>query len=261
MGPWVKLAIMAMPAAAVVLLFPETRLLEFLDRHVGGMWLSAAITILWFLVVTNAMNFMDNMDGLSAGVAAVAAACFMAGTMVHERPQWFVAACLALLIGSCLGFLAFNFPRAGGARIFMGDGGSVVLGFLLAFLTVRTTYYGHTGAGGAAMAGGWYGVFMPLVVLAVPIYDFVSVISIRVAQGRPAFVGDTQHLSHRLVKQGLSKRAAVTVIYGLTAITGVSGIALGSLVPWQAVLVGVQTILILMVVALFEYSRARAGRE
>ena len=143
----------------------------------------------------------------------------------------------------------------------MGDGGSVVLGFLLAFLTVRTTYYGHTGAGGAAMAGGWYGVFMPLVVLAVPIYDFVSVISIRVAQGRPAFVGDTQHLSHRLVKQGLSKRAAVTVIYGLTAITGVSGIALASLLPWQAVLVGVQTILILMVVALFEYSRARAGRE
>lgn len=263
MGPWVKLAIMAIPPAAVVILFPETRLLMMLDAHVGGPWLSMAVTVLWFLIVTNALNFMDNMDGLSAGVAAIAAMCFLAATMVQPRPQWFVGAMLALTIGACLGFLVFNFrPRrggregSGGARIFMGDGGSLVLGFLLAFLTVRTTYYRGEGA---ALAGGWYGVFMPLIVLAVPIYDFISVCLIRISQGRPPFVGDRQHLSHRLVRLGLSEGSAVGVIYGLTAVTGLSGIVLGSLAPWQAVLVGVQTIVILLLIALFEYSRARPG--
>ncbi len=86
------------------------------------------------------MNFMDNMDGLAGGVATVAASLFLAGTLLAPQPQWFVAACLALLAGACLGFLCFNWPRKGGATIFMGDSGSLLLGFLLAFLTVRTTY-------------------------------------------------------------------------------------------------------------------------
>jgi UDP-GlcNAc:undecaprenyl-phosphate GlcNAc-1-phosphate transferase len=255
-GPWLKLVVMAIPCVAIPL-FSDSRLLTLLDAHVGGAWLSIAITALWLLVVTNALNFMDNMDGLSAGVATVAASCFLAATLVNPHPQWFIAAMLALLVGACLGFLVFNFPRRGGAKIYMGDGGSLVLGFLLAFLTVRTTYY-HPEDG--PLAGGWYGVFMPLLVLAVPIYDFASVTSIRLSQGRSPFVGDTQHLSHRLERLGLPRAAAVLVIYGLTAVTGISGIALGSLKPWQAVLVGVQTIVILLVIALFEFSRARRGQ-
>jgi UDP-GlcNAc:undecaprenyl-phosphate GlcNAc-1-phosphate transferase len=260
MGPWVKLAVMAVPAVAVVGLFPETRLLTMLDSCVGGRWLSVLATVLWFLVVTNAMNFMDNMDGLSAGVAATAGACFLAATMVQPQPQWFVGAVLALIVGACTGFLVFNFrPGRGGAKIFMGDGGSLVLGFLLAFLTVRTTYY-HGGEGmvgkDGGPSGGWYGVFMPLVVLAVPIYDFISVCAIRISQGRSPFVGDRQHLSHRLVGLGLSEGSAVGVIYGLTAVTGLSGILLSRALEWQAVLIGVQTLVILLVVAMFEYSRA-----
>jgi UDP-GlcNAc:undecaprenyl-phosphate/decaprenyl-phosphate GlcNAc-1-phosphate transferase len=258
MGPWVKLAVMALPPVLIVSLFPETRLLTMLDNRVGGVWLSVAVTVVWFLVVTNALNFLDNMDGLSAGVAAIAAACFLAAAALNG--QWFVAASLALIVGATLGFLVFNFRPGvrGGAKIFMGDGGSLVLGFLLAFLTVRTTYYRGEGSG---PAGGWYGVFMPLVVLAVPIYDFVSVCVIRISQRRSPFVGDRQHLSHRLVRLGLSESSAVGVIVGLTAITGLSGIVLGSLAPWQAVIVGVQTMVILLLVGLFEYSRAREGGE
>jgi UDP-GlcNAc:undecaprenyl-phosphate/decaprenyl-phosphate GlcNAc-1-phosphate transferase len=267
MGPWVKLAVMAAPAVAIPWLFPSVRLLELLNAHVGGPWLSILLTALWMLTVTNAMNFMDNMDGLAAGVAAVASAFFLAATLINDPPQWFVAAVLALVIGSCLGFLVFNFPREGGAKIFMGDGGSLVLGFLLAFLTVRTTYYVDPAAAPLSLSvvagstGAWYALFMPLVVLAVPIYDFASVLSIRVAQGKSPFVGDLQHLSHRLTNLGLSQRGAVLVTYGLTAITGISGIALGSLRPWQAALVGVQTILLLGVIALFEYARARSERR
>ncbi len=256
LGPMLKLAVM-LGVALLVVLATNSRLLTVLDNRIPGGWgitLSVAITVLWIVLVTNAMNFLDNMDGLAGGVGCIAAACFLAAATIHG--QWFVAALLALLIGSLLGFLCFNFPwRRGGASIFMGDGGSLVLGFLLGFLTVRTTYYEPR------LAGGWYGVFMPLVVLAVPLYDCATVSVIRLSQGRSPFVGDLQHFSHRLVRRGLSRRDAVLVIYGLTGITAIGGIALGSLEAWQAILVGVQTMLVLLVVALYERRAAPGGDE
>lgn len=257
LGPMIKLGVMALPPL-VLALATDTRLLTLLDAHAGGAWLSVALTVVWFVAVTNAMNFIDNMDGLSAGVAAIAGSCMLAGAVMSG--QWFIAACLALLIGSCLGFLILNFPPA---RLFMGDSGSLVLGFTLAFLTTRMTYTGESPTG-EPLAGGWYAVFMPLVVLAVPLYDMLSVTAIRLSQGKSPFVGDMQHLSHRLVRRGLSKRAAVFVIWGMTAATGIGGIALGSLSPWQAVLVGVQTAALLGVLAAFEFassSAANGGRD
>ncbi len=249
LGPFIKLLFMSLPAFAIPVL-TETRLFEFLTPHVGGPWLSTILTALWILVVTNALNFMDNMDGLCGGVGAITSACFLAAALIQQ--QWFVAACLALLIGALLGFLVFNFPPA---SIFMGDGGSILVGYLLAFLTVRTTYYDTET--GNALAGGWYGVFMPLIVLAVPIYDFLSVVIIRLRAGRSPFVGDLNHLSHRLVRLGLTKQSAVAVIYGFTTITGLTGVFLGTLEPWQALLAGVQTVVMLLVLALFEYNATR----
>lgn len=247
LGPVFKLLVMVVPAL-VMALFADTRLLTLLDQYPGGYALSVIVTVLWFVAVTNAMNFIDNMDGLSAGVALVCSACFLVAALMSA--QLFVSAVLALVIGSCAGFLVFNFPRA---SIFMGDGGSLVLGFTLAFLTVRTTYTGESPTG-EPLAGGWYAVFMPLVVLAVPLYDMLSVTLIRLKQGKSPMVGDMQHLSHRLVKRGLSTNAAVMVIWGMTAATGIGGIALGSLAPWQAVLVGVQTVLLLAVLGAFEFA-------
>ncbi len=249
MGPFIKLAIMAAISLAVIW-FTDSRLLTMLDGYVGGSWASMSVTLIWFLIIINAMNFMDNMDGLSGGVGAIAAALFLVATIVHG--QWFVAACLALLVGSLMGFLHFNFPKGKGASIFMGDGGSLVVGFLLAFLTTRTTYV----ADSAVHPSAWYGVFMPVIVLAIPLYDFCTVVTIRLSQGKSPFVGDLQHFSHRLVKLGLSKRAAVLVIYGFTAITGVAGVSLASLAPWQAILVAIQVLLLLGVLAAFERAHA-----
>src|SRR5262245_16394658 len=143
-GPGVKLLVQ-IAAAAVLAIWFDVRLLEL---DILPAWISIVLTVLWIVVVTNAINFIDNMDGLAAGVSAIAASCFMAAGLVNH--QWFVAATLALLIGALAGFLVFNFPPA---TIFMGDRGALVIGFLLAVLTVRTTYYDpHLG-------GGWYGVF------------------------------------------------------------------------------------------------------
>lgn len=270
LGPWIKVAAMT-AAAAVVVFATDSRLLTLLDAHAGGLWLSAALTILWIVLVTNALNFMDNMDGLAAGVATIAGSCFLAATLIGG--QWFVAAVLALVVGSCLGFLAFNRPPA---KVFMGDAGSLVLGFTLAFLTVRTTYVvsvdegwrfytlpgfarvppGEALSADLIVSNAWYGLFMPLVILAVPLYDCISVILIRISQGRSPFVGDLQHLSHRLVKIGLSKRGAVVIIWGLTAVTGLTGVMLGSLRPWQAGVAAGQVVLLLAVIALFEYGRS-----
>ncbi len=253
LGPGVKMVFMV-GAAAAITVGSGSRLLTLLDAHVGGPWVSYVVTVAWIVVITNAMNFLDNMDGLAGGVGAIAGACFLAATLAHPHPQWFIAACLALLIGGLGGFLVFNAPPA---KIFMGDGGSLVLGFLLAFLTVRTTYFDPSDA--RPEAGAWYGVLMPIVVLAVPLYDFVSVTVLRLMQGKSPFVGDLQHVSHRMVKRGLSRPATVLVIVGLTAVTGMGGIALASLQPWQAALVGVQTVMSLVVLAAFEISSAGAG--
>ena len=243
LGPMPKLAAQLAVAATMAIWF-EVRLLE---SDWMPAWGSVLLTIVWIVVVTNAINFMDNMDGLAAGVSAIAATLFMFACIVNH--QWFIASTLALLIGALAGFLFFNFPPA---TIFMGDRGSLVVGFLLAVLTVRTTYV-HPQLG-----GGWYGVFMPLIVLAIPLYDFVTVTLTRLKQGRSPFVGDQQHFSHRLVLRGMSTRGAVVVIWSATAVTGIGGVALGSLLGWQAVLVAVQTLLVLAMIALLEHASRRA---
>lgn len=260
LGPFIKLAVMLVPPLLLAV-FTDTRLLTAADPYAGGTWLSVLVTVLWFGLVTNALNFLDNMDGLAGGVAAIASACLLAASLVNG--QWFVAATLALLLGACLGFLCWNFPPA---KVFMGDGGSLILGFALAFLTTRITYFAdpsdpaHPAGPPIPPPSTPFAVFMPLVVLAIPLYDFLSVTAIRLSQKRSPFVGDLQHFSHRLVKRGLSKRAAVLVIYGFTLVTGISGIALRSLEDWQAVLVGVQTAAILGVLAAFEFASSPARR-
>jgi UDP-GlcNAc:undecaprenyl-phosphate GlcNAc-1-phosphate transferase len=254
LGPLLKLAIMLGVAGGVVL-GTQSRMLTLLDPIAGGAWLSVLLTVLWIVAVTNAVNFLDNMDGLSAGVAWIASACFLAAALIQG--QWFIAGTLALLIGALAGFLAFNFPwqargtgpdgrPTGGARLFMGDGGSLVVGFLLAFLTVRTTYLGPE------LGGGWYGVLMPVLVLAVPLYDLLIVSVIRLRAGRSPMVGDLNHLSHRLVRRGLSQRSAVLAIYGLTAITALPSIGLAGLKPWHAALVGGQVLITLVLIAILE---------
>ncbi len=251
---WFKLAVELLVAAALVVFF-DVRLLRLLDAWgEAGYLLSVVLSVLWIGAVTNAMNFMDNMDGLAAGVGVIAASLFLAAALIVE--QWFIAGVLALLVGGLAGFLPQNFPVRGSARIFMGDGGSLVIGFVLAVMTIRTTFT-ETANPRYALGSAWYGVLMPLVILAVPLYDFLAVSCIRLSQGRSPFVGDQQHLSHRLVDRGLTRRQAVLVIWALAFITGVGGVSLGTVAPWQAALIGVQVVATLLVLGVLEGSVRR----
>jgi len=243
LGPYLKLVIQLAVTTTLVIGF-KMRALTALDHYGLGIWPSVLVTVLWITAITNAFNFLDNMDGLSAGVAAVAATAFLITTLLIG--QWFVAATLALLLGALLGFLCFNFPPA---KIFMGDSGSLVIGFLLGVLTVRTTFLGK----GQDWGAGWYAVFAPLIVLAVPLYDLIVVSIIRISRGRSPFVGDTNHFSHRLVARGMSRRTAVLTLYLLTAATSVAAILLPYVTTtFAAMLIFVQTLLVLGVVALLE---------
>ncbi len=239
MGPYVKLLAQFIAAGVLVIPFREVRILTAL-----GTGPSIVISLLWIVGITNAFNFLDNMDGLSAGIAAVASTAFLITALLIQ--QWFVAASLALLLGSLLGFLCFNFPPA---SIFMGDSGSLVIGFILGVLTVRTTFLPHD----RQWANGWYAVFAPVIVLAVPLYDLIVVSIIRLSRGKSPFVGDTNHFSHRLVARGMSRRTAVLCLYLLTAATSVAAILLPHVeTTFAAMLIFAQTLLVLGVVALLE---------
>lgn len=250
-GPWIKLGLQFSFAAAVVV-GGNLRLMTVLDIFgPAGTATAGVLTVVWIVGICNAINFLDNMDGLAGGVAAIAAAIFLSATIING--QWFTACMFALLCGSLMGFLLQNVPPA---RLFMGDGGSLLVGWLLATLTIRTTFV-DTSNVEFALGTAWYGVLMPVIVLAIPIYDLVAVSLIRIRQGRSPLSGDQQHLSHRLVRLGLSKRSAVIVIWSLTASTGVGGIVLGSVNPWQAALIGAQTACIVLVLALLEAGARR----
>ncbi len=244
LGPYFKLFVQISVITGLVLALRELRAFKYLDVGGLGQWPSIIVTILWIGVITNAFNFLDNMDGLSAGVAAVCTAAFLVTTLLIH--QWFVAAALALLLGALLGFLCFNFAPA---TIFMGDSGSLLIGLILGTLTVRTTALQP----GEHFGAGWYSVFAPVIVLAVPLYDLIVVSIIRLSRGKSPFVGDTNHFSHRLVARGMSRRTAVLCLYLISAATASAAIILPHAQSgFIAIMIFVQTLLILGVVMLLE---------
>ena len=202
---------------------------------------SILLTTLWIVGITNAFNFLDNMDGLSGGVAFLTAvilamAAFTAG-------QLFVPCALMLLAGAVLGFLIYNFPPA---TIFMGDAGSLVVGFLLAVFTVLTTYYAPE------LNRQPFGVLVPLIVFAVPIYDIASVMFHRYRIGQSVFQADRRHFSHRLVNLGMSRKVAVLTIYLATAATALPAIVLPLLDWFGALLIFGQCVCVVTMIAILE---------
>jgi UDP-GlcNAc:undecaprenyl-phosphate/decaprenyl-phosphate GlcNAc-1-phosphate transferase len=174
---------------------------------------SYAVTVLWLLTVINAFNFMDNMNGLCAGLGAISAGLF--GLIAAAEGQYLVALLAFLTCGALLGFLPHNFPQA---RAFLGDSGSHLVGYLLAVLAILPHFY-HRGQPRPLA------VLSPLLVLAVPLADLVWVVVLRTRMGKPFYVGDTNHLSHRLVRAGLNPAAAVLLIWGVAAVLGALAVA------------------------------------
>jgi len=167
-----------------------------------------AVTILWIVAAINAFNFTDNMNGLCAGLAAIAAGCF--GMLAAGQGQYLVALIAFLTLGSLLGFVPYNFPRA---RVFLGDTGSHLLGYLLAVLAILPHFY-------TSQHPRRWAVLSPLLVLAVPLTDLLWVVLLRLRLGKPIYQADTNHLSHKLVRLGLSPTSTVLALWSAAAAAG-----------------------------------------
>ena len=236
LGPFFKLAVQ-FAVAIIAAAFGEIRVEFFLESKA----VTSVLSAVWIVLIINAFNFLDNMDGASAGIAVIVSSILFAAAAFSG--QILVGGLAIVFVGTLLGFLVFNFPPA---TIFMGDAGSLVVGFFVALLSLRTTYYHE------AQSGAWYPVLMPLVVMAVPLYDFISVTLLRLSQGKSPFVGDTQHFSHRLKRHGLTDTQTVLVLYLATLCTGLGATFLYQVNRVGAVLIFIQTILVLAIIALFE---------
>jgi UDP-GlcNAc:undecaprenyl-phosphate GlcNAc-1-phosphate transferase len=175
---------------------------------VAGEGFSYAITILWLLTVINAFNFMDNMNGLCAGVGAIGA--FLFALLAATQGEYLVALTGFLMCGALAGFLPWNFPHA---RAFLGDAGSHLVGYLLAVMAILPHFYTKQHPRPLA-------VLAPLLVLAVPLIDLAQVSLYRTLHKKPFWIGDTNHLSHRLVRASMSPTRAVLLLWLLAALLG-----------------------------------------
>ncbi len=238
--------------AAACVFFQGWRLTAFISSP----WLTGALSVVWIVAFVNSFNMLDNMDGLSGGVAVIAASLFATMLLTAPieaggQPQLFVGGFLLVLVGAIFGFLWHN--RAP-AKLFMGDAGSYFIGFSLAAATLLGTFTTFD-------SDRPYSVFAPLCVMAAPMYDMISVLWIRIREGRSPFEGDKSHFSHRLVDLGMSKSNAVWTVYLTTAACG-----FGALLLYQASLAGAMIILLqivclLAIIAILESTARRHIRR
>ena len=187
--------------------------LLLLSQHplTGSRWIDTLLGLLWIVGITNAFNLLDNINGLAGGTALLVGA-FQAVRFFAQGQSAYALLSLGLC-GALLGFLLFNFPKG---RIFMGDSGSLFIGFWLAAATLV----------GVPVSGSRSGAFMfPLLLMVIPICDTTLVTLTRILRGRPVSVGGTDHLSHRLVAYGLSRKSAVLFLWTFSLISGVLGVS------------------------------------
>lgn len=204
-------------------------------------WVRAVVTVGWIVLLTNSFNLLDNMDGLSGSVSFICGGALLVLTL--QTQQFFIAGLVLALMGAVLGFLFFNFPPA---TIFMGDTGSMFLGYVLATATALTTFMT------AGRLNPLFPALVPLLIFAVPLYDTVSVVLIRLHFGKHPLAGDRNHLSHRLYRLGMSRRRVLVTIALMTLAT-----AAGATVPygsstWRVLIPAVQTVAILCVLVQLE---------
>jgi len=187
--------------------------MDVLTNPLGGMLflgpLGLGLTVAWLVALCNVMNLIDGIDGLATGIATIAGGTVLAAS--YQRGDMGTAILAAAFMGSTLGFFPYNYNPA---RIFLGDAGSMLLGYLLGSLSVLGTYKSYTALS----------LLVPLAALGVPVLDTALAITRRWRTRRPIFQADTEHLHHRLLQRGLSQRQTAVVLYLVTGILGAAAL-------------------------------------
>jgi len=234
-------------AAALVVLLGVHPKVYFLPD-----WLTCLLAVVWIVGITNSLNLIDSMDGLAAGVAAIAAALLGFWAALSNQPM--VAALLFGFVGVLAGFLAYN---SAPASVFLGSSGSMLLGYFLSVAVLVSSF----------LLGSdethYLPLVMPVLILGVPLYDTCSVVFIRLRRGRSPFSPDLNHLAHRLYRLGFSRRQTVLLIYLMTFAVGLNAVLLDSSPAtgpaFNCVVVLVQTLAVFGVIVALEVA-GRGGR-
>ena len=175
-----------------------------------GAW-AVPLTIVWIVAITNAVNFIDGLDGLACGVSCISAANLLVIALLVSEPN--IAILMAAITGACIGFVPYNFNPA---KIFMGDTGSTFLGFVLACVSIQGLFKFYAVVSFA----------VPFLLLGVPIFDICFAVIRRVAHGKNPMAADRGHIHHRLIDMGFSQKQSVAIAYVLTAILGLAAVLL-----------------------------------
>ena len=213
-----------------------------INLFIGSDIFSVGITVFWFMLMMNSINFFDNMDGLAAGTIAIAMGFF--SIIAAMNGEYFFAVFCALNFGVCCGFWMYN---ANPASIFMGDSGSHFLGFLAAVTAAGVTYFD------LSFSQTRFPVLIPLLILGLPLFDTFMVVLIRTVNKKPFWIGDHNHISHRFVRMGLSRKTAVSLVHLMALI-----IALGALIVYwgdfrTAAIILLQVFLLLGVITILQF--------
>lgn len=175
------------------------------------LWLSLALSVFWIVAITNTINLIDGLDGLAAGIVCIA--CLSIAYTSYSNGRTETASIALSVAGATLGFLAFNFYPA---RIFMGDGGSMFLGFMMASISLM----GDTPTKGTTL----FATVIPVIILALPIFDTLFAIARRMINRRPIMQADRGHLHHRIMAMGFGQRRTVLALYCISSLMGIAGI-------------------------------------
>jgi len=206
--------------------------------------LSIPITVFWIVGITNTFNLIDGLDGLAAGISTISASILSYVAFVNGRYE--IALVTLILAGCCLGFLPFNFNPA---RIFMGDTGSLFLGFVLSAISIEGTIKGAT-----ALT-----MVVPILAMGLPIMDTTLAIRRRILGGRPIMEADKGHLHHKLLSAGLCQKRAVLFMYGISLMMGLSAVFLMNCEYISSFVTIAATLIIIIIPCVAE--QTKAGRK
>jgi UDP-GlcNAc:undecaprenyl-phosphate/decaprenyl-phosphate GlcNAc-1-phosphate transferase len=209
--------------------------------------LGYAITFLWILLIMNAFNFIDSLDGHCAGIALIS--CIMFFWMSQIMSQPLLGLLLATFAGALMGFLPLNFKPA---KIFLGDNGSLFIGYMLAAFTLLCKYQSPKTT--------YATLFIPILIFGVPIYDTMSVVVVRMSRGIAPWTGDRNHFAHRLVKIGMSDKVAVIFSYFIAFTIGHIAVLTTQVEAFGAILIGIIFLSIIGVIAFLEFYASESTR-
>ena len=228
--------------AAIILIFGGVKITFFTNPFYGTNllinldWLAIPITVFWVVGITNTINLIDGLDGLAGGISAIASISlmFVAHRLHHDE----MAALAAILAGSCLGFLPYNFNPA---KIFMGDTGALFLGFTLSYLAIE----------GVMKSVAMITILIPVLILGVPVFDTTFAMIRRKLSGKSISEADKGHLHHRLLRHGFNQKQTVCALYGVSIIFGVIGNIVSTMHEKNGLITSILIIAVVGIMALF----------